>query len=101
MVADSNAIAELDGDRLHQAHSPSHSVSHPVEPLTEQAEVATRLTAAERRAFAGEVEGGPDPQPFWRAADCLHRVHGEEKAGAGQATLVGDRPLHQPHEFAG
>ncbi|WP_169975926.1 hypothetical protein [Tautonia rosea] len=74
-------------------------VSDREKTLAHEPEMATRLTAAEGRAFGKEMEGCADVDPMQRAAEGLDGVDAEPEAGPREAADIGDGLLDEPGQF--
>ncbi|HVJ82046.1 MAG TPA: hypothetical protein VNC50_13335 [Planctomycetia bacterium] len=100
MVADANTVMEVDGHHMAKAHgAPDMFADFLCDRLIVQAEMATRLAAAEWHPFGKEMEGGPDREMLGREAFSRDLIHTEPEPWTRQAADFGDRLLDEPFEF--
>jgi hypothetical protein len=64
MIMDTDTLTEVHRDRLPKAHRTTDTVADLSEALAAEAEMATRLAAAERRALREEMQRRPHPEPL-------------------------------------
>jgi hypothetical protein len=94
-----DTITEVNAQVLPKAHRPTDLLADVAEILAVQAEMATRLAAAEGRALGEEMERRPDPEPLGRVPPRLDLIDAEPQARPRQPADVGDCLLDQSLEF--
>lgn len=99
MIVDTDARTEVHRHSLPKAHRSTDPVADFTKAFAPQAEMTTRLAAAERRALREEVERRPNPEPFGWSPPGLDFIDAEPEARPRQATDLRDRLLDQPRQF--
>jgi hypothetical protein len=99
MISDADTVAKIYGYRPLEAHRSTDTVTDLLDAIAAEAEMATRLAAAERRALREEVQRRPHPEPLRRSPPRLDFIDAEPEARPRQPADPGNRLLDQPPQF--